>query len=157
MKARISLAFLALLAAPSLAPADTCQDAQEDAVVYYNPRPFYYWGFIAGMWGGVMISAPLIMSQDTSFDAPGLGYMFAGEGACISGIPLLMALLRKPSPPYDILSSVPKDQRTLYSRCYTARADAAQNKAAFTGGLFGTLAGALFFGGAIWLMVSTTE
>jgi predicted lipid-binding transport protein (Tim44 family) len=68
-----------------------------------------------------------------------------------------VALLKKPSPPYDILASIPADQRSQYSRCYSARANAAQNKAAFTGGLFGTLAGALFFGGALYFMMSTTE
>lgn len=45
-----------------------------------------------------MISVPLIMSRDTSSDAPGLGYMFASEGACFSGIPLLMAFPKNPSP-----------------------------------------------------------
>jgi hypothetical protein len=153
---RISLLPLALLAASSLAPADTCQEAREDAVVYYNPRPFYYWGFIAGMWGGLKMSVPVIISRDPSFD-PGFGYMAAGEGACISGIPLLVALLKNPSPSYDILAGIPAEQRTEYSRCYTARANTAQNKAAFTGGLFGALTGAFFFGGAIYLMMISTE
>jgi len=157
MKARTLIVLMTLAAAPSLAPADTCQEAREDAVVYYNPRPFYYWGFIAGMWGGVMISMPLIMSQDTSSDEIGLGYMVASEGACISGIPLFVALLKNPAPPYDVLADIPKEQRTEYSKCYSARANSAQNKAAFVGGLFGTLTGAILFGGALYLVMSATE
>ncbi|MEO0256248.1 MAG: hypothetical protein ABIM74_03020 [candidate division WOR-3 bacterium] len=71
MKPWTSLVLLALAGTPSLVPADTCQEAREDAVVYYNPRPFYYWGFIAGMWGGAMMSTPLNISFVHRYGPPG--------------------------------------------------------------------------------------
>ncbi len=156
MKARTLIVLMALAAAPSLAPADTCQDAREDAVAYYNPRPFYYWGFIEGMWGGVFISMPLIMIGDTTAKA-GLGYIAATQGACLSGTPILVAILKNPVPPYDVLGGVPKEQRTEYVRCYSARANSAQNKAALTGSILGTVTGAVLFGGLIWLILNTLE